>query len=76
VYTGLRPGEKLHEELFHNDESLTNTDADKIHLAATREVSSELVSSVFSNIEQRLDTYDSSLSDCIKDLVPEYIGTD
>jgi len=38
VYTGLRPGEKLHEELFHNDENLTNTETDKIHLAATRDV--------------------------------------
>ncbi len=74
VYTGLRPGEKLHEELFHNDENLTNTETDKIHLAATRDVPGELVESVFSNIEQRLDSYDSTLSDCIKELVPEYVG--
>jgi len=74
VYTGLRPGEKLHEELFHNDENLTNTETDKIHLAATRDVPGELVESVFSNIEQRLDSYDSTLSDCIKQLVPEYVG--
>lgn len=76
IYTGLRPGEKLHEELFHTDENLTNTDADKIHLAATRDVSKELVDTVFSNIESRLDSYDDSLSDCIKKLVPEYIGND
>ena len=74
IYTGLRPGEKLHEELFHDDENLTNTETDKIHLAATREVPQELVATVFSNIEERLDDYDDSLSDCIRKLVPEYIG--
>jgi FlaA1/EpsC-like NDP-sugar epimerase len=76
VYTGLRPGEKLHEELFHDDENLTDTDVDKIYLADTRTVSQELVTSVFSKIEERLDRYDKSLSECIKDLVPEYRGQD
>ena len=72
VYTGLRPGEKLHEELFHNEENLSDTDYEKIHLAATRSVNPELVSSVFKEIETKLDNYDSSLSDCIHKLVPEY----
>ena len=72
VFTGLRPGEKLHEELFHNEENLTNTEAEKIHLAATRVVSAELVNAVFDDIVARLDSYDSGLSECIKKLVPEY----
>mgnify|MGYP000117876518 CR=1 FL=1 len=75
VYSGLRPGEKLHEELFHNDEDLSDTEYEKIHLAATRSVSAELVASVFSDIETKLDNYDSSLSDCIHTLVPEYQAT-
>lgn len=74
VYTGLRPGEKLHEELFHSDENLTDTDVEKIHLAATRDVSKELVDTVFSDMENRLNSYDDSLSDCIKKLVPEYVS--
>ena len=72
VYTGLRPGEKLHEELFHNDESLSDTDYEKIYLAATRSVDAELVATVFSDIEAKLNNYDSSLSECIQLLVPEY----
>ena len=72
VYTGLRPGEKLHEELFHNDESLSDTDYEKIYLAATRSVNAELVATVFSDIEAKLNNYDSSLSECIQLLVPEY----
>jgi FlaA1/EpsC-like NDP-sugar epimerase len=74
IYTGLRPGEKLHEELFHTEENLTHTAAEKIHLAATRYVSPERVDSVFTNIENRLNSYDESLSECIRDLVPEYLG--
>lgn len=72
IYTGLRAGEKLHEELFHTEESLSDTDYEKIHLAETRLVDSKLVDSVFNDIETKLDNYDSSLSECIKVLVPEY----
>lgn len=76
VYTGLRAGEKLHEELFHDEENLTTTEYEKIHLASTRRVDPSLVIKTFDNMIRKLDTYDSSLSDCIKTLVPEYIGSD
>ena len=36
VFTGLRPGEKLHEELFHAAEALVPTGAPGILLAAPR----------------------------------------
>jgi len=72
VYTGLRRGEKLHEELFHNDESITETKYKKIHLAATRNVDEDTVKQVFSTLITKLDSYDSSISDCIQLLVPEY----
>jgi FlaA1/EpsC-like NDP-sugar epimerase len=36
VYTGLRPGEKLYEELFHESEKLTGTAHSKILLANNR----------------------------------------
>ena len=38
VYTGLRPGEKLTEELFHVREHLTKTENEKILLARYRPV--------------------------------------
>ncbi|NDY41883.1 polysaccharide biosynthesis protein [Dissulfurirhabdus thermomarina] len=38
VYTGLRPGEKLYEELLHPDEHLAATAHPKILLARSREV--------------------------------------
>lgn len=71
-FTGLRRGEKLHEELFHDDENIKNTEFKKIHLAETRKVDAELVNSVFERLTANLDSYDGSLSDCIHALVPEY----
>jgi len=71
-FTGLRRGEKLHEELFHNDENIRTTEFKKIHLAETRAVDSQMVEGVFSRLVEKLDNYDASLSECIKDLVPEY----
>ena len=38
IYTGLRPGEKLFEELFHEQENLTATGMEKLLLARYREV--------------------------------------
>jgi len=37
-FTGLRPGEKLYEELFHEEERLLPTAHDKIRLAESRQV--------------------------------------
>ena len=71
-YTGLRPGEKLYEELFHDDENIALTEYQKIHLAKTRVVDKKLVDEVFEKLVDKLDNYDASLSECIKILVPEY----
>ena len=48
VYTGLRPGEKLYEELFHESEDLAGTTHPKILLAKSRSMD-------FSQLEQILD---------------------
>lgn len=41
IYTGLRPGEKMHEELFHYEESSLPTQNNKIMLAKARNLSSD-----------------------------------
>jgi FlaA1/EpsC-like NDP-sugar epimerase len=38
IYTGLRPGEKLYEELLHESEALQTTEHNKLLLAGSREV--------------------------------------
>ena len=73
VYTGLRAGEKLYEELFHDDENLTDTNHEKILLAATRKVDGKLVVKVFNEFLSGVDSNDNdALSANIKQLVPEY----
>jgi O-antigen biosynthesis protein WbqV len=41
AYTGLRPGEKLHEELFHASEALQKTQYPNILLASSRPIDIE-----------------------------------
>ena len=72
VYTGLRAGEKLHEELFHDDENISSTEYAKIHLAATRKVEPKLIEQTFDDIIDNLDRNESSLRKCLQALVPEY----
>ena len=73
VYTGLREGEKLVEELFHNEEKLEKTLHDQISLAESRALNSDSVVNAVrlltSNIQQS-DT--DGIEQIIKELVPEY----
>ncbi|MGH1543749.1 MAG: polysaccharide biosynthesis protein [Arenicella sp.] len=72
-FTGLRPGEKLTEELFHCDENLSDTKHDKLLLANTRSVNADKVATVFIQFAQAVDQNDcEQLVDGLKTLVPEY----
>jgi len=71
-YTGLRPGEKLYEELFHEQEQLSATKHDKILLAKTRIVDWDELQSDFAAMDTASQSFDESiLEQFIKKLVPE-----
>ena len=73
VYTGLRPGEKLKEELFHPDEKLTDTGYDNILLAATRDVDSAAVRAQCDALIAACASYDQGqVEGIITTLVPEF----
>ncbi len=73
VYTGLRPGEKLKEELFHPDEKLTDTGYDNILLAATRDVDSAAVRAQCDALIAACASYDQGqIEEIITTLVPEF----
>ncbi len=73
VYTGLRPGEKLYEELFHAEENLTRTAQGKILLAHHRDIDEREVSGVMDKMEQACAAYDGvMLRQLVKRLVPEF----
>ncbi len=72
VYTGLRQGEKLHEELFHERERLADTSHPKILLAASRSVDGETLEGALSALERACDDGDESgVVELLNALVPE-----
>jgi FlaA1/EpsC-like NDP-sugar epimerase len=73
VFTGLRSGEKLKEELFHPEEVLSDTGYDKILLAATRSVDAPVVLQDCLALEQACSDYNElHIEAIINRLVPEY----
>jgi len=75
VYTGLRAGEKLFEELFHEKEALQSTRHSKILLARYRKVEWEYLNHVMEQMQDACADYDEArLQALMKDLVPEWSG--
>ena len=78
--TGLRPGEKLYEELLMSEEGLTETKHEKIFIAPPSNIEMK-------DIEGKLEKLDETLKNCnneqhekikktIKQIVPTYKGLD
>jgi len=73
VYTGLRPGEKLFEELFHAQESYQGTRHAKIFLAQPRSMSWDLLNAQLRHAAQAVRDYDeAALRACLTGLLPEF----
>lgn len=72
AYTGLRPGEKLYEELFHPGEQLLPTAHPKIRLASSREIDREALARHLRMLERACRTNDETkLRTLLHQLVPE-----
>jgi FlaA1/EpsC-like NDP-sugar epimerase len=72
VYTGLRPGEKLYEELFHELEPNEQTSHEKIFLAHPREVNWQGLREELQAMESAVQRYDTvQLAASLNRLVPE-----
>lgn len=73
TFTGLRPGEKLYEELFHNAEYLKPTDHPKILLAQSRNVSHALLEESLLQIKRLSEQVDDfRLREVMTQLIPEF----
>lgn len=73
VYTGLRPGEKLFEELLHTGEDLQPTGHEKLLLARSRQVDWDWLQEEFTGLEQAARSRDVDLlKKHLRNIVPEY----
>lgn len=75
VFTGLRPGEKLYEELLNQKETTLPTDNKKIMIARVREFDFDVVSKQIDTlIETSYTNKPFTIVKQMKQLVPEYIS--
>jgi FlaA1/EpsC-like NDP-sugar epimerase len=73
IYTGLRPGEKLYEELFHEQEQLEQTNHPKIFLARHRVEDWQKLNAVLDQMKIACKQYDEpELKILLNKLVPEW----
>jgi FlaA1/EpsC-like NDP-sugar epimerase len=73
VFTGLRAGEKLFEELFHPLENYQATAHSKIFLAQPRSMAWSLLTAQFQQAESAVRDYDElQLRRILEQLLPEF----
>jgi FlaA1/EpsC-like NDP-sugar epimerase len=73
--TGLRPGEKLYEELLATGENTVNTYHDKIMIAKTQKINDRAILELIAELATQKNKLSSSeIVKKLKVLVPEYIS--
>ena len=74
-FTGLRPGEKLYEEVLSNEENTIRTSHEKIRLAKVRLYEYEEMVPLFDNLETLArKVYVEDTVRAMKQIVPEFIS--
>lgn len=73
IFTGLRPGEKLYEELLTKKENTIPTHNPKIKKARVEEIDGAIfIKKVDKLMKNLYDLTENEICDCIKEMVPEY----
>lgn len=72
-FTGLRPGEKLYEELLIDEENLTKTSNNRIFVAQPMEVDGDMIEKKISQLIGEAYDETGDIRILIKELVPEYV---
>lgn len=71
-FTGIRPGEKLNEELYFQDEEMLETKHPKVRAAYHRPCQLSDVERDFAELTKNLDLPNDRLKQGLSELVPEY----
>lgn len=76
--TGLRPGEKLYEEILMEEEGLTETKHDKIHIAKPSNVDIKMIVEKLNKLRKLVETNNnenlSEIKETMHEVVPTYKG--
>jgi FlaA1/EpsC-like NDP-sugar epimerase len=75
-YTGLRPGEKLYEELLNDGENVQPTYHEKIMIAKVRSVELKIIEAVFNDFHKMINSSDQNMQMVakMKELIPEFLS--
>jgi len=73
--TGLRPGEKLYEELLMAEEGLTQTKHDKIHIAKPMNIDMDMIQDKLNKLNILLDNTHNGQKEEIKTIIKEIVPT-
>lgn len=71
-YTGLRPGEKLYEEMLMNEEGLRSTANHLIHIGQPLKIDDVRFAQQLVRLEAACETNAENICDMVADIVPTY----
>jgi FlaA1/EpsC-like NDP-sugar epimerase len=72
VFTGIRPGEKLYEELLMDEEGLTNTKHNRIFIGKPINLSRASLELAIKQLEKLINEDQTVIRDSLKHLVPTF----
>lgn len=73
--TGLRPGEKLYEELLMSEEGLQSTKNDKIYIAEPMKIDMKMIEKKLAELRDLLENCNNEQKDEIKKVIKEVVPT-
>ena len=73
VYTGLRPGEKLYEELLMGEEGLQETENKKIHIGKPIEMDDDWFMEKLLELELACNGESDRIRELVSEVVPTYV---
>ena len=76
VFTGLRKGEKLYEELLMDEEGLTDTENKLIHIGKPIDMDEELFAGQMEHLHQIMYDENVDIKAVVEEMVPTYHPTD
>ena len=71
-YTGLRPGEKLYEEMLMNEEGLRSTANNLIHIGKPLDIDDIAFAQQLVQLEAACEGNDDNIRDMVERIVPTY----